>query len=96
MAVTDIIDDVSKTAEEIKKTGKKSIAVKGDITKKTMSPQLVKKVVDEYKKIDILWNVAGGSPTGHPMIRPSRKTGIKIFVLTSTVLCSPARLRSPI
>ena len=60
IAVTDIIDDVKLTAEEIKKLGKKSIAVKGDITKPDDVAALIKKVVDEYKRIDILCNVAGG------------------------------------
>jgi NAD(P)-dependent dehydrogenase (short-subunit alcohol dehydrogenase family) len=60
VAVTDIIDDVKLTAEEIKKTGKKAIAVKGDITNPADVAALVKKILDEYKKIDILCNVAGG------------------------------------
>ncbi len=60
VAVTDIIDDVKLTAEEIKKLGKKSIAVKADITSPADVSALIKKVVDEYKKIDILCNVAGG------------------------------------
>lgn len=60
VAVTDIIDDVKITSEEIKKLGKKSIAVKGDITNPADVSALFKKVIDEYKKIDILCNVAGG------------------------------------
>ncbi|MHB8105464.1 MAG: SDR family NAD(P)-dependent oxidoreductase [Dehalococcoidales bacterium] len=60
VAVTDIIDDVNLTAEDIQKRGKKSIAVKGDITNPTDVAALIKKVVDEYKRIDILCNVAGG------------------------------------
>jgi 3-oxoacyl-[acyl-carrier protein] reductase len=60
VAVTDIIDDVKITAEDIKKLGKKSIAVKGDITKPEDVAALIKMVIDEYQKIDILCNVAGG------------------------------------
>ena len=60
VAVTDIIDDVKLTAEEVIKTGKKSIAVKVDITKKDDVQSMVKQVIDEFKKIDILCNVAGG------------------------------------
>jgi NAD(P)-dependent dehydrogenase (short-subunit alcohol dehydrogenase family) len=60
IAVTDIIDDVKITAEDIKKTGKKSIAVKADVTNADDVSALIKKVIDEYKKIDILCNVAGG------------------------------------
>lgn len=61
VAVTDIIlDDAKLTAEEIKKLGKKSIAVKADVTNRDEVQAMVKKVIDEYKKIDILCNVAGG------------------------------------
>jgi NAD(P)-dependent dehydrogenase (short-subunit alcohol dehydrogenase family) len=66
VAVTDIIDDVNLTMEEIKKLGKKSIAVKADITKPDDVAALMKKVVDEYKTIDILCNVAGGIASRAP------------------------------
>jgi len=57
--VTDVVDDVQKTADEIKKLGCKSMAVKADITKKDEVEAMVKKVIAEYKKIDVLCNVAG-------------------------------------
>src|SRR4030065_167505 len=61
VAVTDInIDDCNKTADAVKKLGKKSIAVKADVTSQADVAALVKKVMDTYKKIDILCNVAGG------------------------------------
>jgi NAD(P)-dependent dehydrogenase (short-subunit alcohol dehydrogenase family) len=66
VAVTDIIDDVNLTAEAIKKLGKKSIAVKGDITKQPDVAAIMKKVVDEFKRIDILCNVAGGIASRAP------------------------------
>lgn len=60
IAVTDInLSDVQKTAEAVKKLGSKSIAVKADITNKDEVGAMVKKVIDEYGKIDILCNVAG-------------------------------------
>jgi NAD(P)-dependent dehydrogenase (short-subunit alcohol dehydrogenase family) len=59
VAVTDVIDDVDLTAEEVRKLGVKSIAVKADITSKNEVDAMVKKVFDEYGKIDILCNVAG-------------------------------------
>src|SRR4030042_3192155 len=60
IAVTDInLNDVQKTAEAVKKLGRKSIAVKADITNKDEVGTMVKKVIDEYGKIDILCNVAG-------------------------------------
>lgn len=58
--VTDInLVDVEKTAEEIKKLGCKSIAVKADITSKSEVFAMVDKVISNYGKIDILCNVAG-------------------------------------
>ncbi len=59
VVVTDVIDDVKKTADEVKKTGSKSMAVKADITKKAEVDAMIKKVLDEYGKLDILCNVAG-------------------------------------
>lgn len=60
IAVTDIIlADVQKTAEAIQNLGKKSIAVRADITRKGEVAEMVKQVKAEYGKIDILCNVAG-------------------------------------
>lgn len=60
VAVTDIdLEGAQKTAEEIKKSGGKSIAVKADVTNRDEVQAMVKKVLDEYGKIDILANVAG-------------------------------------
>jgi NAD(P)-dependent dehydrogenase (short-subunit alcohol dehydrogenase family) len=60
IAVSDIIlGDVEKTAAALKKMGCKSIAVKADITSQNEVTAMVKKVVDEYGRIDILCNVAG-------------------------------------
>ncbi len=60
IAVTDInLDDAQKTAEAVKKLGCNSIAVKADITQEAEVVAMVKKVIDEYGKIDILCNVAG-------------------------------------
>jgi NAD(P)-dependent dehydrogenase (short-subunit alcohol dehydrogenase family) len=60
VAVTDVnLEDLKKTAEAVKKLGAKSIALQADITKKAEVDAMVKKALDEYKKIDILCNVAG-------------------------------------
>lgn len=59
VAVTDVIDDVNLTAAEVKKLGAKSMAIKADITRQTEAEAMVKKVLDEYGKVDVLCNVAG-------------------------------------
>jgi NAD(P)-dependent dehydrogenase (short-subunit alcohol dehydrogenase family) len=68
VAITDInLEDARLTAEEIKKLGRKSIAVKADVTSKDEVQAMVKKVIDEYGRIDILCNVAGGIMGGGPL-----------------------------
>jgi NAD(P)-dependent dehydrogenase (short-subunit alcohol dehydrogenase family) len=68
VAVTDInLDDAKLTAEEIKKLGRKTIAVKADVTDRDEVQAMVKKVIDTYGNIDILCNVAGGIMGGGPL-----------------------------
>lgn len=60
IVVTDIdMEGVQKTADAVKKLGRKSIAIRADITKKSEVDAMVEKAINEYKKIDILCNVAG-------------------------------------
>jgi NAD(P)-dependent dehydrogenase (short-subunit alcohol dehydrogenase family) len=60
VAVTDVnLEDARKTAEDIKKLGVKSAAFGADLLKKAEIYAMVEKVIAEYKKIDILCNVAG-------------------------------------
>ena len=61
VAVTDVnLDDVQKTCAAIKELGGSSVTVKADITSQAEVDAMVKKVIDEYGRIDILCNVAGG------------------------------------
>ena len=67
VAVTDILlEEAQKTTEMIKNMGLQSIAVKADITSPSDVKAMVQKVIDEYGKIDILINVAGGVLGGGP------------------------------
>ena len=60
VAVTDInLDDARLTADAIRDLGHKSIALKADVTNKDEVQEMVKQVIAEYGKIDILANVAG-------------------------------------
>jgi NAD(P)-dependent dehydrogenase (short-subunit alcohol dehydrogenase family) len=68
VAVTDINpNDAKLTAEALKALGCKSIAVKADVTDKEQVQKMVKQVIDEYGKIDILINVAGAILGGGPL-----------------------------
>jgi NAD(P)-dependent dehydrogenase (short-subunit alcohol dehydrogenase family) len=61
VAVTDVnLEEAEKTAAAVIELGCKSIAVKADITNGAEVDAMVKKVIDEYGKIDILCNIAGG------------------------------------
>lgn len=61
VAVTDIdLEGTEKTAEAVRRLGCKSIAIQADITDNAAVKAMVAKVVDEYARIDILCNVAGG------------------------------------
>jgi 3-oxoacyl-[acyl-carrier protein] reductase len=94
VAVTDIIDEVHKTADEVKKLGKKSIAIKGDITKAADVAALIKKVMDEYGRIDIVCNVAGGIANRVPFDQAKPEDWDKDFHLnvTSIMLTTQAVL----
>ena len=94
VAVTDIIDDVNLTAEDVKKTGKKSLAVKGDITNKESVQSIVKQVVEAFGKIDILCNVAGGIANRVPFDQAKPEDWDKDFHLnlTSILLTTQAVL----
>jgi NAD(P)-dependent dehydrogenase (short-subunit alcohol dehydrogenase family) len=60
VAVTDVdLEGAEKTAGAIRKLGRKSVAVKADVTNRAEVQAMVKKVSGEYGKIDILVNVAG-------------------------------------
>ena len=68
IGVTDInLDDAKLTAEAVKAAGAKCIAVKADVTNKEEVDAMVKKIADEFGRIDILCNVAGGISGGGPL-----------------------------
>jgi len=68
-----IIEEANKVVNEIKGLGHEASAIDLDTTKVDRAEQLVKVTLDEFGKIDILVNVAGGS-TG-----PSIKTKMGFF-----------------
>jgi NAD(P)-dependent dehydrogenase (short-subunit alcohol dehydrogenase family) len=60
VAVTDVDPEgAGQTAEAVRKLGRKSIAVKADVTDREEVQAMVKQVSGEYGRIDILANVAG-------------------------------------
>ena len=68
VVVTDInLNDVKLTAQDIKALGCKTMAIKADVTDKNEVQAMVKQVISEYSKIDILFNVAGAILGGGPL-----------------------------
>jgi NAD(P)-dependent dehydrogenase (short-subunit alcohol dehydrogenase family) len=65
------IEGASKTAADVSALGRKSLALKVDITKKEEIDEAVRKALAEFGRIDILVNCAG------------RATGIRPFVTTT-------------
>jgi len=67
VAVCDLkVDDgqLAAVAEEIKKLGRRSLAVQTDVSQKTQVDSFIKKVVDELGTIDILVNNVGIAGSG--------------------------------
>ncbi|MCK4273432.1 MAG: SDR family oxidoreductase [Dehalococcoidales bacterium] len=95
VAVNDInLDDAKLTAEDVKALGCKSVALKADVTNKDEVQEMVKKVIGEYGKIDILFNVAGAILGGGPLEEQkedlwNREIGLNLY---GTMLVSQAVL----
>jgi NAD(P)-dependent dehydrogenase (short-subunit alcohol dehydrogenase family) len=51
--------DLEGTAEEVRKRGRRALAIQADVTKESDVANLVNKVVKEFGTVDILANVAG-------------------------------------
>jgi len=72
VAVSDLVVkaehwDLEGTAEEIRKLGRRALAVQADVSKEDQVVSLVKKVASEFGTIDVLANVAG-VPVSAPLM----------------------------
>jgi 3-oxoacyl-[acyl-carrier protein] reductase len=95
IAVNDInLEDVKKTAAEVKALGRKAIAIKADVTKKAEVQEMVKKVQAEFGRIDILVNNAGGLTGNAPFLEQKEENWDKNLNLNikGAMLCSQAVL----
>ena len=64
-----IADDgeLDATAEEVKKLGRRSLAIQADVSQKNQVESMVERVTGEFGRIDILVNNAGISPMTPPI-----------------------------
>ena len=61
-------EGAEKTAAEVKTLGRKSLGLKTDITNRAEVDAAVKKILEEFGKIDILINNAGLDPGWTPFM----------------------------
>ena len=96
VAVSDLIVkaenwDLEGTASEVRKLGRRCVAIPADLTREGDVASLVEKVVREFGTIDILANVAG-VPANAPLMEISRELwdkGLDVN-LRSVLLCCQA------
>jgi len=68
--------DLEGTADEIRKLGRRSLAVRADVAKESDIAGLVRKAVQEFGTIDVLANVAG-IPANAPLMEMTRDVWYK-------------------
>ena len=67
------LKSTKKTAEEVMATGRKTLAIKVDVTDRDQVDKMVKRGIKEFGHIDILVNNAGASSKMMPFIQSERK-----------------------
>mgnify|MGYP005855792063 CR=1 FL=1 len=93
VVVNDInLKGAQKTAAEVEALGRKSLAIKADVTKKAEVQEMVALALAEFGKIDILVNNAGAITTGGPFVEQDESAWDKDIELNlkGTMLCCQA------
>jgi 3-oxoacyl-[acyl-carrier protein] reductase len=93
--VNDInLDDAIKTAAEVEALGRKSLAIKADVTKKAEVQAMVEGALEDFVKIDILVNCAGGITMSGPFLEQKEEDWDKDIDLNlkGTMFCCQAVL----
>ncbi len=67
------LDGAKKTAAEVEKLGRKSMAIKADVTKGADWDSMVKEALAKFGRIDILVNNAGGCTPPKPFLEMADK-----------------------
>lgn len=84
---------IHKTADEIHSLGRRSLAIKTDVTKEEQVAELVSRTLGEFGRIDILVNNAGINVPGRVLDIPVKRWDLIIAVnLRGTFLCAKAVL----
>ena len=84
---------IHKTAEEIHALGRRSLAIKTDVTKEEQVAEMVSSTLEEFGRIDILVNNAGINVPGRVLDISVKRWDLIIAVnLRGTFLCTKAVL----
>lgn len=84
------------TTEQIEALGRRAIGVEADLTEEAQAHRAVQAAVDEYGRLDILVNVAGGAITPYERSRPSMtpvsdvRTLIDVNIMSAIHCCQAA------
>jgi len=80
--VNDIDEEgVKKTASDVEALGRRSLAIKADVTKVAEVKEMVKKALEKFGRIDILVNNAGRTTKPTPFVDTPEENWEKVFNL---------------
>ena len=88
------LEQVEEVAEEIRKAGRRALAVSCDVMERTQLEELVARAMSEFGRIDILVNNAGGYPPV-PALRTSEKAFEEAFHFNVTTAFLMSRFVIP-
>ena len=84
---------LNSLAGEIRAVGGTVTAIKGDITKDNLAKAIVEKALEQYGKVDVLFNYVGGSPDLSPFMlfhkqtEPSMDRTIELNLKSTLLFC---------
>jgi NAD(P)-dependent dehydrogenase (short-subunit alcohol dehydrogenase family) len=89
-----VIEDAQKTSDAVKAVGRKSIAIKANVTKKADVDSMFTKALAEFGKIDILVNNAGAMQKEQPFLEQTEQSWDKDLNLNikGAMFCCQAAL----
>ena len=94
LVLSDVIDEVHKTAEEINQAGGKAVSIVGNVTKMDDCEAMVAKALDSFGRLDILVNNAGITKD-NLLLRMSEEDwdAVLNINLKGTFLCTKAAIK---